>query len=156
MEQGRSKTGIASLPHVKLSPISAPGPTGERQEHLDAIVSCLVAAQRRRLFRKLDTLNQVGDRRLAGRVPTPAQCTGPDSEAVRPRRVDPLADGSARSHHWRPRRQTSRMISKRPTPKKLGPFRWEISCGSMSHERRRNCSTDEFDAADRSGYPRLR
>ena len=35
-EQGRSKTGIASLPHVKLSPMSAPGPTGERQEHLDA------------------------------------------------------------------------------------------------------------------------
>ena len=35
-EQGRSKTGIASLPHVKLSPMSAPGPTGDRQEHLDA------------------------------------------------------------------------------------------------------------------------
>ena len=34
-EQGRSKTGIASLPHVKLAPMSAPGPTGERQEHLD-------------------------------------------------------------------------------------------------------------------------
>ena len=33
-EQGRSKTGIASLLHV-----SAPGPTGERQGNLDAIVS---------------------------------------------------------------------------------------------------------------------
>ena len=38
-EQGRSKTGIPSIPHVKLEPMSAPGPTGERQEHLDAIVS---------------------------------------------------------------------------------------------------------------------
>ena len=33
-EQGRSKTGIASLPHVKLS-----GPTGDRQEHLNAVGS---------------------------------------------------------------------------------------------------------------------
>ena len=38
-EQGRRKTSIASLPHVKLAPMSAPGPTGERQEHLDAIIS---------------------------------------------------------------------------------------------------------------------
>ena len=33
-EQGRSKTGVPSLPHVKLSPMSAPCPAGERQEHL--------------------------------------------------------------------------------------------------------------------------
>ena len=33
-EQGRSKTGIASHPRVKLAPVSAPGATGERQEHL--------------------------------------------------------------------------------------------------------------------------
>ena len=38
-EQGRSRTGIASLPHVNLSLMSAPGPTGELQEHLDTIVS---------------------------------------------------------------------------------------------------------------------
>ena len=37
-EQGRSEIGIASLPHVKLAPLSAPGSTGERQEHLDAIL----------------------------------------------------------------------------------------------------------------------
>ena len=55
-EQGRTRTGIALLPHVKLSPMSAPGPTGERQEHLDAIVSFAGAGQRRRLFRKLDIL----------------------------------------------------------------------------------------------------
>ena len=53
-EQGRTRTGIASLPHVKLSLTSAPGPTGERQEHLDAIVSFAGAGQRRRLFRALD------------------------------------------------------------------------------------------------------
>ena len=32
-----AKTGIASLPLVRLAPRSAPGPTGERQEHLDVI-----------------------------------------------------------------------------------------------------------------------
>ena len=37
-EQTRTRTGVASLPHVKLSPVSAPGPTDERQEHLDAVV----------------------------------------------------------------------------------------------------------------------
>ena len=55
-EQGRSKTGVASLPHVKLAPISAPGSTGERQEYLDAIIYFAGAGQRRRLFRDLDIL----------------------------------------------------------------------------------------------------
>ena len=55
-EQGRSKTGIASLPHVKLAPMSAPGPTGERQEHSDAIICFAGAGQRRRLFRRLDII----------------------------------------------------------------------------------------------------
>ena len=55
-EQGRSKTGIASLHHVKLSPMSPPDPTGERQEHLGAIVSFAGAGQRRRLFRGPDIL----------------------------------------------------------------------------------------------------
>ena len=36
--------------------MSAPGPTGERQEHLDAIVSFAGAGQRRRLLRGLDIL----------------------------------------------------------------------------------------------------
>ena len=31
---GTEQTGIASLLLVKLSPMSAPGPTGDRQEHL--------------------------------------------------------------------------------------------------------------------------
>ena len=55
-EQGRSRTGAASLPHVKLSPTSAPGPAGERQEHLNAVVSFAGAGQRRHLFRELDIL----------------------------------------------------------------------------------------------------
>ena len=55
-EQGRSKTGIAPLPHVKLAPMSALGPTGELQEDLDAIVPFAGAGQRRRLFRGLDVL----------------------------------------------------------------------------------------------------
>ena len=102
-EQGRSKTGIPSLPHVKLSPMSAPGPTG----NLDAIVAFAGAGQRRRLFRRLDILTikwATGD--------LPEECRflldthlmflkkekDPDHEAVRRRRVDSLVDGSARSH----------------------------------------------------------
>ena len=54
-EQGRSQTGIVSL-RCKLSPMSAPGPSGERQEHLDATVSFAGVGQRRRLFRGLDIL----------------------------------------------------------------------------------------------------
>ena len=37
---------VPSLPHVKLAPMSAPAPAGERQEHLDAIVSFAGAGQR--------------------------------------------------------------------------------------------------------------
>ena len=48
--QGRTRTGVASLLHVKLSFVSAPGPTDERQEHADAVVSFAGAGQRRRLF----------------------------------------------------------------------------------------------------------
>ena len=55
-EQGRGKTGLASPPHVKLGPMSALGPTGERQEHLDAAVAFAGAGQRTRMFRVLDVL----------------------------------------------------------------------------------------------------
>ena len=57
-EQGRRKTGVASLPHIKLAPMNAPGPIGERQEHLDAIISFAGVGQRRRLFRGLDILTE--------------------------------------------------------------------------------------------------
>jgi hypothetical protein len=55
-EAGRQKTGHASLPYVKMAPLSAPGPSGDRQEDLDAVVEFAGAGQRRRLFRALDTL----------------------------------------------------------------------------------------------------
>ena len=60
-EQGRSKTGVASLPHVKLAPVSAPSPTSERQKHLDAIISFAGAGQRRRLSEDL-TFSQLSGR----------------------------------------------------------------------------------------------
>ena len=34
-----SQTGIASLLHVTVVLLNAPGPTGERQERLDAIIA---------------------------------------------------------------------------------------------------------------------
>ena len=37
--------------------MSTPSPTGERQEHLDAIISFAGAGQERRLFRFLDILS---------------------------------------------------------------------------------------------------
>ena len=106
-EQGRSKSGIASPLHVKLSPMSAPGPTGERREHLDAIVSFTGAGQKRRLFQGLDILTVkwvTGDlpgecRFLLNTQHVPEEGEGPDPEAVRRRRVGSLADGSARSLH---------------------------------------------------------
>ena len=69
-EQGRFRTGIASLPHVKLSPISAPGPTGEQQEHLDAIVSF---AGGDACFEDSTFSRLSGDGRVARRVPIFAQ-----------------------------------------------------------------------------------
>ena len=55
-EVGRQKNGFPSLPHVKMPPLSAPGQSGDRQEHLDAVVDFWGAGQRRRLFRALDQL----------------------------------------------------------------------------------------------------
>ena len=73
-EEGRSKTGVASIRHVKLAPMSAPGPTGERQEHQDAIISFAGAGRRRRLFRLLDILtNKWAIGRLTTRMPIPPQ-----------------------------------------------------------------------------------
>ena len=55
-KQGRSKTGTASLPHVKLAPKSTPGPTGECQEHLDAVIFLAGARHTMCLFQALDIL----------------------------------------------------------------------------------------------------
>ena len=98
-EQSRSKTGIASLPHVKLSPLSAPGPTGERQEHLDAIVSFAGAGQRRRLFRGLEILTikwATGDLREECRFLLNTQLMFLKKEKTRPRSSSTTTSRSAR------------------------------------------------------------
>ena len=69
-ERGLSKTGIASLQYVQLAPMIAPGPTGARQEHLDAIISFAGAGHRRRLLRTLDILTIT---QSARRMPIPPQ-----------------------------------------------------------------------------------
>ena len=66
-EQGRSNIGLVSLPDVKLAPMSTLGPTGDRQEHLDAVVAFSVAGQRRRISGVLDVLTvqrATGDRSI--------------------------------------------------------------------------------------------
>ena len=69
-EAGRQRNGQASLPHVRIAPMCATGPSGERQGHLDDIVKFAGVRQRRRLFRALDDLTdgQMGHWRAAERV----------------------------------------------------------------------------------------
>ena len=89
-DEGRSNTGIPSLSHVKLSPVSAPGPTGAGTPGCHCLLrrswleETLVSGARH-------SHNQVGDRRLARGAPLLARYTvdvpeegeGPDLEAVR-------------------------------------------------------------------------
>ena len=66
--------------------MSAPTPTSERQEHLDAVVSFAGARQRRRLFRELDIRTiKWATGVLPEEWPIPAQHTigRPDLETVR-------------------------------------------------------------------------
>ena len=87
--------------------MSAPGPAGERQEHLDATVSFAGAGQRRLFLRGLDILTikwTTGDLPEECRFLLDTQLMflkdkGPDLEAVRRRRVDSFVDGSARCHN---------------------------------------------------------
>jgi len=53
---GRSGDGPPKIPWTRLSPLAAAGPSGERQEHLDDIMSNAGASQKRRLTRCLDEL----------------------------------------------------------------------------------------------------
>ena len=55
-ERARAQQHWHRFPHVKCTPMSAPGPSGERQEHLDAIIAFAGAGLRRRRFRVQDTL----------------------------------------------------------------------------------------------------
>lgn len=56
MKEPRRPGGIPSIPWAKLAPMSAPGPSGDRQEHSDDIMKGAGASQRRRLTRVLDEL----------------------------------------------------------------------------------------------------
>ena len=53
---GRRPDSPPGIPWAKLSPWSAAGPTGDRQEHLEAMQRASSPAQRRRLNRALDEL----------------------------------------------------------------------------------------------------
>ena len=112
-EQGRSKTGIASLRHVKLSPTSTPGLPGERQEHLDAIVSFAGAGQRRRLLRGLDILT----------IPTSKQFD--DDEWIR-------SLTEAQEVTTDVPEDSVTYDQQDVDTQKIGPFRWESSFGNTS------------------------
>ena len=53
-EVNRQRNGVPSLPVVRLAPMCAAGPSGERQEH--DIVKFASASSRRRLFKAIDDL----------------------------------------------------------------------------------------------------
>ena len=90
-EQGRSKTGTASSSHVKLSPMSASGSTGDRQEHLGATVSFAGSGQRRPLVRSLDILT----RKSAAFYSTHSRCSR-RKRKNQPRSSLMMTSGSAR------------------------------------------------------------
>ncbi len=53
---GQQLGGNPSIPWVRLAPLSAPGPSGDRQEHLDDVLNCAGVSCRRKLTRCLDEL----------------------------------------------------------------------------------------------------
>jgi hypothetical protein len=53
---GKQPDGLPCIPWVRLAPLSAPGPSGDRQEHLDDVMQSAGASQKRRLTRSLDEL----------------------------------------------------------------------------------------------------
>ena len=55
-EAGKRPGSHAGIPWVKLAPWCAPGPSGDRQEHLDGMLRFSAAGVRRRLVRALDLL----------------------------------------------------------------------------------------------------
>ncbi len=55
-EAGKRPGSHAGIPVVKLAPWSAPGPSGDRQEHVDDMYRGCTPGQRRRLNRVLDEL----------------------------------------------------------------------------------------------------
>lgn len=55
-EAGRTPGSRAQIPWAKLAPLSAPGPSGDRQEYLDDMLNGCGARSRRRLIRARDSL----------------------------------------------------------------------------------------------------
>ena len=55
-QAGKPAGGRPGIPWVRLPPLSAPGPSGERPEHLEDIINSSGASQRRCLMRALDAL----------------------------------------------------------------------------------------------------
>ena len=55
-QAGKRPGGPPKIPWAHLSPLTAPGPSGERQEHLDDVLDAAGPRQRRRLVQALDTL----------------------------------------------------------------------------------------------------
>ena len=99
-EQGRIKTVIALVLLVKLAPMSAPRPSGDRQEHRDATIAFAGAGQRNPGH--LDS--QVGHRTSPRGVPLPPPYAThvlgerQTPQFVRRRRVDFRSAGSHRRY----------------------------------------------------------
>ena len=55
-EAGRKPGSLPGIPWTHLAPLSAPGPSGDRQEHLDDCLAGAGVSHRRRLVRCLDDL----------------------------------------------------------------------------------------------------
>ena len=167
-EQGRNKTGIASLPHVKLLLMGAPGLTGERQEHLCHRLLRRSRPEETPLSGARHPQNQVGDRRLAGSVPLPAQHTVDVFED----RKDPTSKQFDDDELIRSLTEAQEVGIDVPEdsvtydqqevdPKKVRPIQMEeflrmCLTTTFGAQRRRYCSPHDFDAADRNWYPRRR
>ena len=164
-EQGRSQTGIVSL-RCKLSPMSAPGPTGERQEHLDATVSFAGVGQRRRLFRGLDILTvkwATGDVPEEGRFLLNTQPTflkkekDPTSKQFDDEWIPSLTEAQEVTTDVLEDSVTydqQEVDSQNVRPIQMGEFLGKYVSRRLLALWRRNCSLDDFDAADRSGFLR--
>ena len=160
------------LPHVKLSSMSAPGPTGERQEHLGAIVSFAGAGQIRRLFWGLDILTikwATGDLLEECRFLLNTQLMFHKKEK------DPTTKQFDDGGWIRSLTEAQEVTTDIPEdsvtyeqqdvdPKKVRPIQMGVCsvlaevrlAATLAAHRRRNCSPHDIDAADRSGQSRWR
>ena len=140
-EQGRSKTGNCFAATRQTAANEYSWPAGERQEHLDAVVSFGGAGQRRRLFWELDILTikwATGDLPEECRFLLGAQLIFLKKEK------DPISKQFDDDDEWiRSVTEAQEVTTDVPEdsvtyehqehdPQKFGPFKWRRSCGSMS------------------------